>query len=263
MNLARAVQSSIGRKIINGITGLFFVGFVIGHLTGNFLLFAGPEAFNNYAYFLTHLFHGVGLIIIEIVMLAFLGMHAFSGISVWMNKWEARKKGYEMSRGAGGKSRKSFASSSMLWSGILLLVFIAVHVAQFKFGLMDGRNEAGQSVLIDGVLVRNVYGLVIATFSDARWWLVYSVVLGALGLHLWHGAWSAFQSLGLANDNYLPTIRKAANALAVLLTVGFLLIPTVIYLDSLRTDEKTFQKWDHEYVQAHSAPMHIPPTPSH
>ncbi len=192
MNLATAIQSSIGRKIINGVTGLFFVGFVIGHLTGNFLLFAGPEAFNNYAHFLTHLFHGVGLYVIEAVMLAFLFMHAASGISVWMNKSRARSRGYEVSSNAGGKSKKSVASQFMIYTGILLLVFIAVHVAQFKYGVLDPRDPANFSVMIDGVEVRNLYGLVVRSFAQPVWWILYSVVMVALGLHLWHGGWSAF-----------------------------------------------------------------------
>lgn len=255
MNLATAVQSSIGRKIINALTGLFFVGFVIGHLTGNFLLFAGPDAFNNYAYFLTHIFHGVGLYVVEAVMIAFLLMHAMSGLSIWMNKWRARDKNYQVSRNAGGKSRKSLASSTMLWSGIILLLFIIFHVAQFKFGIIDGRHPTeGTEVLVDGVLVENLYGRVVYSFAQPVWWIFYSLVMVVLGAHLWHGGWSAFQSLGLANDRYLPTIRKAAYTLAALLTAGFLLIPSVIYLDSLRGDKSHFKTEDIKYAQKYAIP---------
>lgn len=260
MNLATAIQSSIGRKIINGVTGLFFVGFVIGHLTGNLMLIAGPkgpELFNSYAHFLTNIFHGVGLLIIEAVMLAFLTMHAATGISVWMNKQRARTSRYAVSANAGGKSRKSTASQFMIYTGILLLVFLAVHIAQFKYGVLDPRDPVNHSVMIDGVEVRNLYGLVVRSFGQTVWWLFYSVVMVALGLHLWHGTWSAFQSLGLANDRYLPTIRKAANALAVLLTVGFLLLPTAIYLGN-----DHFMKWDAQWVQSHSAPEQ-PAAPQH
>lgn len=244
MNLGTAIGSSIGRKIINGVTGLFFVGFVIGHLTGNFLLFAGPDAFNSYAYFLTSLFHGVGLLIVEAVMLLFLAMHAWSGISVWLNKWSARGKGYSVTGHAAG-SRKSKASTSMLWTGILLLLFIFFHVLQFKFGVTDPRPPEEHEVLINGVEMENLYGRVVDTFAQPFYTAVYMIIMAMLGTHLWHGTWSAFQSLGLANQHYLPTIRKIGHALAVLLAVGFLALPGVIYAQN-----DYFQNQDQAYVAA-------------
>lgn len=228
MNLATAAQSSIGRKLISGLTGLLLVGFVIGHLTGNFLLLVGPEAFNNYAYFLEHLFHGAGLIIAEVGLIVLFLSHAWSGYQVWNNKWKARQKGYEMPGDAGGKSKKSVSSTTMLWSGILLLAFVVWHVAQFKFGIIDTGNR---DVVVDGVEMRNLYGIVIDTFAQPLWTGIYVIIMTALGFHLWHGAWSAFQSMGLANDLYLPTITKVAHALAAVLAVGFILLPTYIFIN--------------------------------
>lgn len=243
MNLGAALGSSIGRKILNAITGLFFVGFVIGHLTGNFLLFAGPEAFNGYAHFLTSIGHGVGLYVVEVVMLAFLLTHAYTGLSVWQSKWAARKRAYEVKGDAGGKSRKSAASQSMLWTGVLLLLFIAFHIAQFKLGVLDGRDPGDQYLMIQGEQVRNLYGLVVDSFSVWYWTAGYIIIMLMLGTHLWHGAWSAFQSLGLANDGYLPTIRMAAHGLAVVLAIGFIVLPGVIFANN-----DFFQKWDADYA---------------
>jgi succinate dehydrogenase / fumarate reductase cytochrome b subunit len=257
MNLGTAIGSSIGRKILNGVTGLFFVGFVIGHLTGNFLLFAGPESFNGYAHFLTTLFHGAGLLVVEAVMLLFLLTHAWTGISVWRNKWAARSKAYVKSGDAGGASRKSAASQSMLWSGLLLLGFIVLHVAQFKFGLTDQRDPADYNVVANGIEMRNVYGLVIDTFGQPLWTAVYMVVMVMLGTHLFHGTWSAFQSLGLANDRYLPLLRKGGNALAILLAIGFLALPGVIFAQN-----GYFQQQDQQYVAAlKSAPTEASASP--
>ncbi len=244
MNVGTAIGSSIGRKIINGITGLFFVGFVIGHLTGNFLLFAGPDAFNSYAHFLTNLFHGAGLLIVEAVMLLFLAMHAWSGITVWLNKWSARSKGYSVKGHATG-SRKSLASTSMLYTGILLLVFIVFHVAQFKFGLTDPRPPADHEVIINGVEIENLYGRVVDTFAQPFYTAIYMIIMAMLGTHLWHGTWSAFQSLGLANQHFLPTIRKIGHVLAVLLAVGFLALPGVIFAQN-----DYFQEQDQAYIAA-------------
>ena len=243
MNLATAAQSSIGRKIITGITGLLLIGFVIGHLTGNFLLLVGPKAFNDYAYFLEHMFHGAGLIVAELGLIVLFASHAWSGYSVWANKWKARTTNYEIPSDAGGKSKKSVSSTSMLWTGILLLAFVVWHVAQFKFGVIDTANR---DVIVDGVAMRDLYGLVIDTFANPMWTVIYLMIMVALGTHLWHGAWSAFQSLGLANDKYLPTINKGAHLVAALLAAGFLFLPTYIMIRSSH-----FQELDKQYMQTY------------
>ena len=246
MNLATAAQSSIGRKLINGFTGLLLVGFVIGHLTGNFLLLAGPEAFNDYAYFLEHLFHGVGLIIAEVGLIVLFLSHAWSGYSVWRRKWDARKSGYVVPGDAGGVSKKSVSSSTMLWTGILLLTFVVWHVAQFKFGVVDDVNR---SVTVDGVHMRDLFGLVIDTFAQPIWTGFYLLIMTALGFHLWHGAWSAFQSLGLANGEYLPVITKVAHAVAALLAAGFLFLPAYILIAN-----DSFKMADQQYMMKYQSP---------
>lgn len=250
MNLAAAAQSSIGRKLISGFTGLLLLGFVIGHLTGNFLLLAGPEAFNNYAYFLEHLFHGAGLIVAEVGLIAVFAFHTWSGVSVWRNKDKARKSSYEAPADAGGASKKSLSSTTMLYTGLLLLLFVVWHVAQFKFGAIDTTNR---DVIVDGVKMRDLFGLVIDTFEQPIWTGFYLLVMAGLGFHLWHGAWSAFQSLGLANGKYLPTITKAAHAVAALLAAGFLFLPAYIMADTM-SDNSRFKKADAEYMQKYQAP---------
>lgn len=242
MNLSTAVQSSIGRKLISGLTGLLLIGFVIGHLTGNFLLLVGPEAFNDYAYFLEHSFHGAGLIIAELGLVAFFGAHIWSGMSVWLNKKKARPNDYKVSGDAGGQSKKSFASTNMALTGILLLVFVVWHIIQFKYGFTDERSV--QTVTVNGIEMKNLYGRVIHAFGKPVFVGFYMVIMVMLGTHLWHGGWSAFQSLGLANNKYLPTIKLGANVLAVLLAVGFLFLPGVIYFA-----HDHFDKADQAYVQ--------------
>ena len=244
MNLSTAVQSSIGRKLISGLTGLLLIGFVVGHLTGNFLLFVGPEAFNSYAYFLEHSFHGAGLIIAELGLIAFFGAHIWSGMSVWLNKKKARPVDYKVSGNAGGASKKSPASMNMALTGIVLLVFVVWHVIQFKFGVTDNRGV--QMVTVDGIEMTNLYGRVIHAFGKPVFVGFYMVVMVLLGSHLWHGAWSAFQSLGLANNKYLPTLKLGANALAVLLAVGFLFLPGAIFFA-----HGHFDKIDQVYMQEH------------
>lgn len=258
MNLAAAAQSSIGRKLITGITGFLLLGFVIGHLTGNFLLLVGPEAFNNYAYFLEHMFHGAGLIVAEIGLIVIFLSHAWSGLSVWQNKAKARSTRYEMSADAGGQSRKSASSMSMLYTGILLLGFVIWHVAQFKFGVVDP-DAARRTVQVDGVVMRDLYGLVIDTFANPLWTGFYVLIMTALGVHLWHGAWSAFQSTGLANGSYLPAITKAGHALATVLAIGFLFLPLVVLVNNANyqaADDAYYEKY--KVVETgHAAPITI------
>jgi succinate dehydrogenase / fumarate reductase cytochrome b subunit len=247
MNFSTAAWSSVGRKILNALTGLFWVGFVIGHLSGNLLLFVGPEAFNQYAYFLTNFLHGAGVLIAEFAMIVFLLLHAYTGFTVWQHKWGARKQPYEMKANAGGASRKGLASQSMLWTGLLLLIFICFHVMQFKFGVMDPRSPNDLFVNVDVVKIRNLYGLVIDSFAQPIWAFGYIFIMLLLGTHLWHGTWSAFQSLGLANDRYLPILRVLGNILALLLALGFIILPAAIYAGNSH-----FQQLDQRYVQDHA-----------
>lgn len=245
MNLATAAQSSIGRKLINGFTGLLLLGFVIGHLTGNFLLLVGPDAFNSYAYFLEHMFHGAALPVIELGLIAVFGWHAWTGWSVWRNKAKARKHAYAVPGDAGGKSKKSLSSTTMLYSGILLFLFVIVHVAQFKYAVFHTGGKP--LVVVDGVQMTNLYHIVIEAFRSPLWTMLYLVVMTALGTHLWHGAWSAFQSVGLASDKYLPTITKAAHGLAAVLAIGFLFLPAAIFLGNGH-----FQELNTQYQNANA-----------
>lgn len=226
MNLATAAQSSIGRKLINGFTGLLLLGFVIGHLIGNLLLLVGPAPFNEYAYFLTHVGHGFALPVVELGLFLVFAFHIWSGYSVWANKAKARKHSYAVPADAGGKSQKSVSSTSMLYTGLLLVAFVVVHIMQFKLALFNGGRHP--EVTVNGVEMDNLYIFVVTAFGSVFWTGAYIVVMAALGTHLWHGAWSLFQSLGLANDKYLPTIRKIAHVAALVLAVGFLMLPAVI-----------------------------------
>lgn len=245
MNLGAALGSSIGRKMLNAITGLFFVLFVIGHLTGNFLLFVGPGPFNEYAHFLTHVFHGWALPVVEAGMVLFLLVHVGTGISVRANGRFARSadRHYEQLRPAKGGNLESVATQTMMVTGVILLLFIIIHVLQFKYGVMDPRASVDQVVQVDGKEVLNLYGRVVGAFAQPLWAIIYSVVMLMLGLHLCHGVWSAFQSLGLANHRYLPTLKTVGYGLATILAVGFLSLPTIMCLGN-----GYFQQLDKDYT---------------
>ncbi len=218
--------SSIGKKIVSAITGLGMVLFVIIHLAGNLTLFAGAEAFNGYTYFLEHLLHGAFVYIAEAGLLLFFLTHIVAGISVSIRKGRARDVGYEVTGNAGGPSQKNTASLSMILSGIALLVFVVIHLFHFKFGPGEAQ---GYTTTINGIETRDLYRLVIQEFNEPLPTIAYVSFMLFLGLHLRHGIASAFQSLGVGSPHLTPVIRAAGILLAVVLVVGFVLLPIYIY----------------------------------
>jgi succinate dehydrogenase / fumarate reductase cytochrome b subunit len=220
------VWSSVGKKLISGVTGLGLCLFVLAHLIGNLTLLIPDRghAFNSYAHFLETLAHGWFIIAFEIGLGAFLVFHVITGIWVALvDKGQARPVGYQKRRDAGGASRKTLSSRSMIITGIVLGVFVPVHVWMFKFG------DAALITAHGGGEMRDLYGLVVEAFQNPLIAFGYVAVMILLGYHLRHGAWSAFQSLGWNNERWLPALYGAAALFAVALAAGFLFLPIYIY----------------------------------
>ncbi|NKB89281.1 MAG: succinate dehydrogenase [Acidobacteria bacterium] len=226
--LTDITRSTVGKKLLNGLTGLLLCGFIVSHLTGNLLLLVGREAFNQYAYFLHSLGHGAVVPIMEVGLVMLFGAHAISGISVARSRRRARPDGYKKSANAGGTSRKSLASRSMIVTGTVLLIFVILHVAQFKLGW--GQLRDYPDVMIDGHASVDLYSRVVDWFNWAPMVGLYVVVMLMLGNHLRHGFWSAFQTLGANNPRYENLINTAGMLFAAAMAVGFLLIPIYIFL---------------------------------
>lgn len=214
--------SSIGKKVLTGLTGLALIGFVVVHLIGNLTLFLGPDAFNNYAHFLETALHGWLMPAAEVVIIAIFIGHMVSAVSVaWADKRAARKIGYKTLKNAGGKSRKSLSSVSMIYTGILIITFVVGHIYLFKYG--------NHEIIDHGA--KNLYKTVVTAFKDPIFTAFTVIVMVLLGLHLRHGFWSAFQSLGLANDKFLPVLEKLALVTALLLATGFIVIPILLFIN--------------------------------
>ncbi len=223
--LSNVAWSSVGKKFLSGLTGLGLVLFVIAHLVGNLTLFIGPDAFNGYARFLEHLLHGWFIIAFEVGLIAILLFHMVTGVYVaWVDKERARPVKYKMQRNAGGNSKKTLSSRSMIITGIVLGFFVVWHVNMFKFG--DHATFTSAS----GTQMKDLYGLVVISFKNLAITLGYVAVMALLGFHLRHGAWSAFQSLGWNSIRYMPVLQGVALVLAILLAAGFLILPIYIYL---------------------------------
>lgn len=228
LNLKDPKVSSVLKKLLTGITGLSLVLFLVAHLIGNLTLFAGPEVFNAYARFLHHFMHGMFIRIAEIGLLSFFALHIWSAMSVQLGKRKARPSTYAVSNYAKGPSKRSFHSMYMAVSGSILLVFIIVHLINFKYA---DHEMLGTMTLQGGIEAVNVYKLVVETFQ-ANFGIVlfYMLAMGVLCSHLMHGVWSAFQSLGLSRPSTIPALNLAGTAIAIALAVGFFLLPILIFM---------------------------------
>ncbi|MBK8165544.1 MAG: succinate dehydrogenase cytochrome b subunit [bacterium] len=220
-----ALWSSVGKKVITGLTGFLLVGFVIVHLLGNLTLFIGPDAFNGYAHFLETAVHGWLIYAFEAGLLVIFAFHIAAAVTVAVtDKLAARKQGYKYAKNAGGRSRKTLASRSMIISGVVIAVFVIAHIFMFKF-------NAGNAFEKDANGTKNLFKVVVTAFKDPAFTAFTVVAMILLGMHLRHGAWSAFQSLGWTNDRWLPFLTRAALVVSIVLAVGFILLPVVLFIN--------------------------------
>jgi len=217
--------ASVSKKFAMALSGLGLVGFVIVHLLGNLALYR-PDGihFNTYAQTLHNL--GALLVIAEIGLLAVVLLHIVTGIGLKRNHAAARPEKYRMWRSKGGPTPSNFSSRTMIFSGLVLLVFIAVHVWQFRFG---ASIDQGYVTQINGEEARDLHRLVVETFKNPAWVGFYVFCMLLFGTHLRHGIWSAFQSLGLVSGGTSRKLLSLSGLLSFILAVGFLFIPVYIY----------------------------------
>ncbi len=223
-SLIKALNSQVGRKIMTGITGIGLMLFLIGHLVGNLTIFGESQAFNIYTYTLESL--GPLLYVIEAGLAFFFLYHAILGISIWLQRRKARPEGYAKYQTKGGPSHQSLASRSMIWTGIIIMVFLVFHIWHFKFGPTE--TIALESV--GATEARDLRALVIAEFQKPLVAFGYIAVLALVILHLSHGAWSAFTSLGMKHGETSKKVQLGAYIFAVVLMLGFIFIPLYIFL---------------------------------
>jgi succinate dehydrogenase / fumarate reductase, cytochrome b subunit len=214
--------SPVGKKIITGITGLGLGLFVLVHMVGNLTLFAGSAAYNQLAHFIDSL--GILRYLIEFSLLAIAILHAVIGITIRLNTLKARPVNYSQLKSVGTPSKQSLSSRSMLWTGMVLLGFLVLHLGTFKFGTY-------YSTVINGVEMRDLSRLVIEKFQHPAYAFGYTAVMFMLAVHLRHGIWSAWQSIGLLNSKISPVVYAIALILAILMAIGFIALPLAIYFN--------------------------------
>lgn len=217
----RGFDSSVGMKILIGVTGLALVLYLIVHIAGNLMVFGGPSLFNKYAYTLES---NPLIPVIEIGLLLIVLVHVYKTITMFLSNQQARPARYVMKKGADYTSRKTFASSTMIFTGLWLLIFIIIHVKAFRYGTEYAWAEGG----------RDLYRLEIENFANPLIVVFYVLSMLVVGSHLWHGASSAFQSLGLDHPRWTPRIRATGKILAVVIAGGFITIAIWAYLVAIQ-----------------------------
>jgi len=224
--LSRFYASSIGKKILVALTGAALVLFVLGHMIGNLLVFAGPEAINEYGHMLQTALHGGGVWIARLGLLTAVVIHITATIQLTRQNRSARNDAY-------GKHKaqvSSRASHTMIWSGLTLLAFIVYHLLHFTVRIGNDFNSAAYKTELHGETVHNVYKMVIDGFSWAPASLFYIIAMVLLYSHLSHGVSSLFQTLGLTTHRTAPVYKALGHAYATLILVGNCSIPVAIWL---------------------------------
>jgi succinate dehydrogenase / fumarate reductase, cytochrome b subunit len=219
-NLINFYTSPIGKKIITGITGLGLSLFVLVHMIGNLTLLTSSLAYNQLAHFINSL--GIILYIIEFTLLGLIVFHVAIAIAIKLNTLQARPIGYSQIKSIGEPSKQSISSRTMIITGLILLGFLIWHLATFKFGTY-------YATFINGVEMRDLSRLVMEKFHSPVYAFSYTGVMVMLGFHLRHGLWSAWQSIGLLNSKVSPLLYAIALLMAILITLGFIVLPLAIY----------------------------------
>jgi len=223
--MSQIVGSSLGKKYLMAISGAVLFLFVLGHLAGNLQVFLGPEAINRYGHFLqsnTELLWPARLFLLLMVT-----VHIWSAIQLSVENRRARPIPY----GAYQPVASSYASRTMLMSGVIIFVFIVYHLLHYT-AQVQYINFTGQNFVdfTDPEKRHDIFKMMVVGFSN--FWVsgFYVLGIGLLCLHLSHGVSSMFQSLGWKNQSYGPFLDKLARWVAVLIFVGYVSIPIAILL---------------------------------
>ena len=193
------------------LSGACFIGFLLGHLGGNITLYFGKDTFNSYA---EHL-HALGILVTmaEISLLSLLVIHVLTGIILFFQNLAARPQRYVANKRAGGRT---WASATMPYTGVLILSFVLLHLINFHFVKKTPDNT--------------IFDIVSKTFAQPGYMVIYIIAMIVVALHVSHGFWSLFQTLGANHPKYMPIITKVGIVLSLVFGIGFGLLPIYVPL---------------------------------
>jgi len=208
--LTNTLWTSVGKKLLMAVTGLFFCVFLTLHLAGNLTIYAGKDAFNSYA---QHL-HSLGplLILAEWGLLLFAAIHICSGLLLFYQNYKARPTRYAVNKRAGGRT---LGSATMPYTGVILLLFVIYHL--FNFHFVDKTHTT-------------IFEIVSTAFSKPSYVVIYTFAMIVAAVHVSHGFWSAFQTLGANHPKYTPFLRGLSLVFSLIVGIGFGFIPVYVSL---------------------------------
>lgn len=219
-----AARSTVALKALMAVTGLIMIGYLLAHMYGNLKVFAGQQAFDDYAHHLRTMGEPIlpysgALWVIRIVLLVAIIAHVYAALKLWKRDREARggTTRYHSAKAKRGIQR-SYSSFTLRWGGIIIILFVIYHLLHLTWNVSapGGASDSPYERLVNGFQI---------------WWLVlgYTIAVLAVGFHLRHGIWSALTTLG-ANTGALARRRLnlLAYVVAAVITVGFLLVPFTI-----------------------------------
>ena len=208
----RFYQESIGKKAVMAVTGVVLFGYLIGHLAGNLQVYLGAEQMDRYAAFL----HSMPALLwgVRFLLMACVALHIVASIQLTRLKMEARPAGYVKKESIAS----SYASRTMMWSGPIIALFVIFHILDLTTGAA-GAPQFRELHAYEN-LVYSFRRILVSAFY------IFAMVL--LGMHLYHGLWSMFQSLGFNHPRYTPVIKRVAAWVAILMVAGFISIPIAV-----------------------------------
>lgn len=206
--LTTTLGSSIGKKLMMAVTGLSFIGFLAAHLAGNLTVYGGADAFNSYAEHLQAL--GPLLNVARAVLLTLFVIHIIAGLVLFLQNLKARPQRYHQYKSPGGRT---LGSATMPYTGLLILMFVIFHLMNFTFVDKTGTT---------------VFQIVSTAFQNPVYVGMYILAMAIVAIHVSHGFWSLFQTLGLNHAKYMPAIMTAGILLSLIFGLGFGFLPIYI-----------------------------------
>jgi succinate dehydrogenase / fumarate reductase, cytochrome b subunit len=217
-------RSAIGKKAVMAVTGIFLFGWILLHMLGNLKVYTGPEHYNAYAAFLITmgaplLPNKAALIVVRVLLLIAVWLHIQAATQLTLMNRKARPVGYTDRDYVSA----TYAARTMRWSGVIIVLFVVYHLLHLTFGTVH-----------PDFIEHDVYHNFVTGFQV--WWVsaFYIIANLALGMHLYHGLWSMFNSLGLSHANFNPWKRTFATVFAVIVTVGNISFPIAVLMGALR-----------------------------
>lgn len=216
--VVRFYDAPIGKKAVMAVTGVLLFGYVVAHLLGNLQIYSSdPDQINRYAAFLHNPANAVALWGARLVLLLAVVLHITASIQLWNLKRAARPIAYQKKDDAA----TSYASRTMMWSGPIVAAFVIFHVLHLTVGAVVPLQEVGPNQ-------PDVRANVIAGFQNPAISGFYILAMILLCMHLYHGLWSMFQSLGISHPRYTPKLKKGAAVFAILIAIGNCSIPIAV-----------------------------------